>query len=636
MYNPTYERNKRGTFVNKNSFASIFAGTDAYFIEDELNELQWIQNESRASLIRKLMRSGFHSKGAVEANLTSLLNGFIVGKSEAMIHGYEVIMVNNKKRNDEKNSVILSAPPTTGTRKDLVFLEMWFAGVNNTDTIYEYGGVESNTLPNTILDPRLGVETSRRVQLKWRIRTVDGVTVLANENGMLDNSKVFARAEKTTNTTLNFSKSTSDDKLYIAGTGSDADKISLGSIDGYSYAIPMFIVDRLNSTTYNASTNANGAPTWSNGTSTSPRPDGKFSNVVYLDQIKDFRHQSESKVLKEFSSSGDDSSLTFGKSIVVDGNLTVNGTTTTINTSELNISDNIIRLNNDFTGTTPTENAGIEIERGGAVNTAIVWDETIDKWTATNNGSNYYQLLLSDQKATANGLASLGSDGKVPYAQLPAFAKGSTFIVSSDPNTSDFGTIQAAINAMPVTGGTIQVREGTYNERLTLKSNIVIMGQGYGTVIKLANAANADNLLSIENSNNVKIGNLRLDVNKAGQTSGKNIGVSIYNSSYIDIEDIYIENAKEQGIYLDTVYLSSIRKNAFKNVTGSGIYNFGDPVSDKDGNEIESNKFENCGTAIELDVNSSYNLVVNNLMRTCASGIINSGNDNSVANNLKR
>ena len=54
-----------------------------------------------------------------------------------------------------------------------------------------------------------------------------------------------------------------------------------------------------------------------------------------------------------------------------------------INTTTLNIGDNIITLNADITNlTAPTEDAGIEIKRGSASTVAFVWDETDDKWTA--------------------------------------------------------------------------------------------------------------------------------------------------------------------------------------------------------------------------------------------------------------
>ena len=72
-------------------------------------------------------------------------------------------------------------------------------------------------------------------------------------------------------------------------------------------------------------------------------------------------------------------SVTFG-GLHVTGNLVVSGTTTSINTETLVVDDNIIVLNNNVTGA-PTENSGIEIERGTSDNRTLLWDETADKWT---------------------------------------------------------------------------------------------------------------------------------------------------------------------------------------------------------------------------------------------------------------
>jgi hypothetical protein len=77
--------------------------------------------------------------------------------------------------------------------------------------------------------------------------------------------------------------------------------------------------------------------------------------------------------------------------ITVNGNMTVNGTQTVVNTSVLKVSDNEITLNQDVAGT-PTENAGIEVERGLSTNVRIRWDETVDRWQFTNNGTNYYNM----------------------------------------------------------------------------------------------------------------------------------------------------------------------------------------------------------------------------------------------------
>ena len=64
----------------------------------------------------------------------------------------------------------------------------------------------------------------------------------------------------------------------------------------------------------------------------------------------------------------------------ITGNLIVNGTTTTVNSNTVNIGDNILVLNADET-LAPSQNSGIEIERGTEANVSLLWDESVDKWT---------------------------------------------------------------------------------------------------------------------------------------------------------------------------------------------------------------------------------------------------------------
>jgi len=69
--------------------------------------------------------------------------------------------------------------------------------------------------------------------------------------------------------------------------------------------------------------------------------------------------------------------------VVIAGNLTVNGTTTSVNSNEVNIGDSIILLNSDEAGT-PSQNGGIEIERGTSANKSFVWNEADDAWDLAN------------------------------------------------------------------------------------------------------------------------------------------------------------------------------------------------------------------------------------------------------------
>lgn len=70
-------------------------------------------------------------------------------------------------------------------------------------------------------------------------------------------------------------------------------------------------------------------------------------------------------------------------SVTIKGDLVVDGTTTSVNSNEVNIGDSIIVLNYDEAGT-PSQNAGFTVERGTSTNVSFVWNETDDAWDMGN------------------------------------------------------------------------------------------------------------------------------------------------------------------------------------------------------------------------------------------------------------
>jgi hypothetical protein len=83
-------------------------------------------------------------------------------------------------------------------------------------------------------------------------------------------------------------------------------------------------------------------------------------------------------------------------SVNIVGNLTVAGTMTTLNTSDLTIEDNTITLNKGEQGSGVSQNtAGIVIDRGTASrgNASIIWDET-QSWDDPVSGTTQYGLFI--------------------------------------------------------------------------------------------------------------------------------------------------------------------------------------------------------------------------------------------------
>lgn len=109
--------------------------------------------------------------------------------------------------------------------------------------------------------------------------------------------------------------------------------------------------------------------------------------------------------------------------------------------------------------------------------------------------------LAVSQKAAANGVASLGSDSKVPLAQLRLFAFNvQDYGATGNGTTDDAPSIQAAINAAAAVGGWVIFPAGTYNcatlplryygnVRYTMLPGAVLRRGAAGTLILNGDAA---------------------------------------------------------------------------------------------------------------------------------------------------
>ena len=133
------------------------------------------------------------------------------------------------------------------------------------------------------------------------------------------------------------------------------------------------------------------------------------------------------------------SDVTITNNLTVGGNLNVTGTINSVNTTQVNIVDNKINLNTDFTGT-PTADAGIRVERGDGADVEILWNETNDNWTLTNNGTNYHAIVrkfASDITTTA----------EAPYTFAATHNLGTRDVaVAVYSNSSPYGEVEVDVD----------------------------------------------------------------------------------------------------------------------------------------------------------------------------------------------
>ena len=160
---------------------------------------------------------------------------------------------------------------------------------------------------------------------------------------------------------------------------------------------------------------------------------------------------------------------TFTGALTIGGNLTVNGTQTIINSNTLQIGDSQVLLNKDETGT-PSQNAGINVERGTSTNVLLRWNETSDKWEFTNDGSTFQNIPTTNTTYSVSAV----DGGQATEKKIR--------LTGSDPNSTDDVTLAAGTNlSVARSGDTITFNntatdsDTTYNQSCVDSSNDILL-----------------------------------------------------------------------------------------------------------------------------------------------------------------
>lgn len=270
---------------NNRNFSLVAFQQAKPLLDSELNLMQQIQNKLRADILRTIMSSGIISMD-VQAGITEKKNTLRISGAMACVNGW-LLTLSGSNRNDAASDIVFPAAPNSGSREDLAFVECWFEEVapsgspeDDDENVYRYGGIASGTLANDLQDNVAGDETTRRIQLRWNIRTVTDVNFTTHPKGVDNGDRVKARAGAQSDTNYTFGNV--GNGLYRAGDGSSAACTALKCVDGYVYALPLFHIHRRNQTAYNATDNKEGAPAYSSGTVI---PSGLYHDVIAAQDV---------------------------------------------------------------------------------------------------------------------------------------------------------------------------------------------------------------------------------------------------------------------------------------------------------------------------------------------------------------
>lgn len=238
-----------------------------------------------------------------------------------------------------------------------------------------------------------------------------------------------------------------------------------------------------------------------------------------------------------------------GTTVTISGNLIISGTTTTVNTETVTINDNIIVLNNNA-ASTPSENAGIEVERGSSTNVSLIWNETSDRWTFTNNGTTFYNIPISTEY---NNYVHPTGDGNL---HVPATGTTNSGKVLTAGATAGSLSWQANIAG----------NAGTATKWAAART--ITLGGDLSGSVNIDGSANVT-LTATVKANSVALGTDTTGNYVAGVTAGQ--GITVTGTAAEGWSPTVALSALDMTLFPSSAYKKSVRVATTANITLSGL-----------------------------------------------------------------
>jgi hypothetical protein len=190
----------------------------------------------------------------------------------------------------------------------------------------------------------------------------------------------------------------------------------------------------------------------------------------------------------------------FRNDVTITGDLTVNGTTTTVDSQNLVVEDNLLLINSNNSAAT---DAGIMINRGGANDPAVLyWDESLDVFrvgTTTSDGSTRQDLTgvtlakiqaadpvgdddLVTKRYFAANASSIADGQALPLGTPGDFSDTNSNTVETsftDGAYTQIGSADSVTEAIAALNETMEnIREGTYVQTVDFTADVTTGSAG--------------------------------------------------------------------------------------------------------------------------------------------------------------
>ena len=276
-----------------------------------------------------------------------------------------------------------------------------------------------------------------------------------------------------------------------------------------------------------------------------------------------------------------ESNLTFDGSVlnvygdaVISGNLTISGTSTTVNTQNLLVQDPLILLAATQSGA-PTLDSGLMINRGSGATQAFIWDESLDEFAliSTDDASD----VIGNVNIT--GYSNLSVGGLTASQIKITSGAASGYLLSSDSVGIGTWTSLSSLNVVTASGTTNYVPRWLSSNNLSSTSSIYDNGVNVsiGTVStssKVTILGTASVLTVIGSSANSTVFSVNGTNGELFSVNDSLVGslFSVNDISGLPILEVFSDNTTIIGDYqAQSLYTT---KKATIGTTSSSIYSF--------------------------------------------------------------
>jgi len=315
--------------------------------------------------------------------------------------------------------------------------------------------------------------------------------------------------------------------------------------------------------------------------------------------------------LNTFSSSILGSIELTGSNLTVKGDLLVKGTTTQIDSTTVNIGDNIIQLNG--TGAT---NAGIVVRDATAPNTisgSLLWDTTNDYWKAGIVGSEEKIILNTEYSTFSTSIDSRATSLQTSTSSLNTYTSsnntnisaihtstGSLNTFTSSANTK-FGVIETSTSSLNTFTSSLLTAIELTGSNLTVRGNLLVKGT---TTNVNTTTLDVDNNLINLNGNGASFAGIRVK-----DTTGPNLisGSILWDST----NDYWIAGqlGSEQRLVRETEFNNAVTRIGNVETSTGSLNSFTSSI-----NTTIKNKLNTEGVlsgSVQVNHNATTNYVAN-------------------------